>query len=107
MDFNQLRNEARANIETHLQHILPIEYQLCMAGINQVLKIPWKISGGFNIKINDNNHDSGKTAALDDSKTRLHALALANDCTSAEWIMLLTELSLYMPSSLLSRRKNN
>jgi len=80
MDFNQLRNEARANIETHLQHILPIEYQLCMAGINQLLKIAWKISGGFNIKINDNNHDSGKTAALDDSKTRLHALALANDC---------------------------
>jgi hypothetical protein len=48
-----------------------------MAGINQVLKIPWKIAGGFNVKINDNNHDSGKTPALDDSKTRLHALAFS------------------------------
>ena len=72
MDISQLRKEARANIETHLQDRLPIEYQQCMAGINQVL------AGGFDM--NDNYDISSKTATLEDSKTRLQALALANDC---------------------------
>ena len=78
MDISQLRKEARANIETHLQDRLPIEYQQCMAGINQVLKMSWEIAGS--IDMNDNYDNSSKTTSLEDSKTRLQALALANDC---------------------------
>lgn len=78
MDISQLRKEARVNIETHLQDRLPIEYQQCMAGINQVLKMSWEIAGGFDM--NDNYDISSKTATLEDSKTRLQALALVNDC---------------------------
>ena len=78
MDISQLRKEARANIETHLQDTLPIEYQQCMAEINQVLKMSWEIAGGFDM--NDNYDNSSKTTSLEYSKTRLQALALANDC---------------------------
>ena len=49
-----------------------------MAGIDQVLKMSWEIAGGFDM--NDNYDISSKTATLEDSKTRLQALALANDC---------------------------
>lgn len=73
MDISQLRKEARANIETHLQDRLPIEYQQCMAGINQVLKMSWEIAGSFDM--NDNYDNSSKTTSLEDRKLdskRLH-----------------------------------
>ena len=49
-----------------------------MAGINQVLKMSWEIAGSFDM--NDNYDNSSKTTSLEDSKTRLQALASANDC---------------------------
>jgi hypothetical protein len=77
-DVQFLKELARNNMKDHLEARLPIEYQNCMAGINQILKTSWEIAGGFDI--NDNDDNSGKTATLEDSKTRLQALALANDC---------------------------
>src|SRR6186713_3337190 len=47
----------------HIQETLPHEYQKCMTGINQVLKICW----------------SNLIKEVDD-KTKLQALALVNDC---------------------------
>ncbi len=77
-DIRILREEARKNIQTHLEDRLPHEYENCMAGINQVLKMSWEIAGGLNI--NDNDNTSGKTTTIEDNRTKLHALALANDC---------------------------
>jgi hypothetical protein len=77
-DVSRLRKEARDSMKEYLENHLPIEYQNCMAGINQILKTSWDIAGGFDI--NDNDNSSGKTITIEDSKTRLQALALANDC---------------------------
>lgn len=77
-----LREQARLNMQTHLQDRLPEEYENCMAGINQVLKMSWEIATkGINSDSSNNNinSDSDRTSTVDD-KTRLQALALANDC---------------------------
>ena len=73
-----LRNEAQDNLKTHIQDKLPEEYQNCMVGINQVLKICWEI---VNKSRNINNDNNGhQTVTMTDNKTVLQALALINDC---------------------------
>jgi hypothetical protein len=62
-DLTSIKKQATANLQQHIQETLPHEYQKCMVGINQVLKMAWSI-------IN-------KTV---DDKTSLQALALINDC---------------------------
>jgi hypothetical protein len=59
----------------HIQDKLPEEYQNCMTGINQVLKICWEIVNKSRI----NNNDNGQTVTITDNKTVLQALALIND----------------------------
>ena len=65
-DLKFLSEYARKNVETHLQEKLPEEYQLCMTGLNQVLKKSWEIA-------------NSNSSTVDD-KTKLQALSLANDC---------------------------
>jgi predicted transcriptional regulator len=43
-DIGFLRGQARENLQKHIQDKLPEEYQNCMTGINQVLKIRWNKS---------------------------------------------------------------
>ena len=77
-DMVYLRNEAQENLKTHIQQKLPEEYQNCMVGINQVLKICWEI---VNKSRNVNNENgNGQTVTMTDNKTVLQALALINDC---------------------------
>ena len=77
-DTTYLRNEAQENLKTHIQQKLPEEYQKCMTGINQVLKICWEI---VNKSRNVNNENgNGQTITVIDNKTVLQALALINDC---------------------------
>jgi hypothetical protein len=38
-DISYLRNQARQNLQRHIQDRLPGEYQKCMTGLNQVLKM--------------------------------------------------------------------
>jgi hypothetical protein len=76
-DMAYLRNEAQENLKTHIQDKLPEEYQKCMTGINQVLKICWEI---VNKSRNANNDNNGPTVTITDNKTVLQALALINDC---------------------------
>ena len=38
-DITYLRGQARQNLQKHIQDKLPEEYQNCVVGINQVLKI--------------------------------------------------------------------
>ena len=56
-----------------------------MAGPKQVLKLSWDIADKSK---NYNNNDNGQTTTMTDDKTRIQALALANDCY--KYIMDLT-----------------
>ena len=77
-DLVYLRQQANENLKTHIQDKLPEEYQNCMTGINQVLKICWEIVNKSRNVNNDNGN--GQTVTLTDNKTVLQALALINDC---------------------------
>ena len=76
-DMTYLRNEAQENLKSHIQDKLPEEYQNCMTGLNQVLKICWEI---VNKSRNASNDNSGQTVTMTDNKTVLQALSLINDC---------------------------
>src|SRR5918996_573227 len=59
-DRAYLRQEAQENLKNHIQDKLPEEYQNCMTGINQVLKICWDIvNNSRNVNNNDNDNDNG------------------------------------------------
>jgi predicted transcriptional regulator len=76
-DISYLRGQARQNLLKHIQDKLPEEYQNCMTGINQVLKICWEI---VNKSRNLNNDNNGQIVTMIDNKTVLQALSLINDC---------------------------
>ena len=75
-DISSLRQQAQINLKTHINDKLPEEYQNCMVGINQVLKICWEIVN----KSRNVNNENGQTVTMIDNKTVLQALALINDC---------------------------
>jgi hypothetical protein len=77
-DLAFLRRQAQENLKTHIQERLPEQYQNCMVGINQVLKICWDIVNKSRNMDNDNSN--GHTMTMIDNKTVLQALALINDC---------------------------
>ena len=77
-DISSLRQQAQLNLKTHINDKLPEEYQNCMTGINQVLKICWEIVNKSRNVNNDN--DGSQTITIIDNKTVLQALALINDC---------------------------
>jgi hypothetical protein len=77
-DISSLRQQAQLKLKTHINDKLPEEYQNCMVGINQVLKICWEIvNQSRNLDIGNGN---GQTMTVIDNKTVLQALALINDC---------------------------
>ena len=76
-DLAYLRQQAQDNLKMHIKDKLPEEYQNCMVGINQVLKICWEI---VNKSRNFNNNDNSQTVTITDNKIVLQALALINDC---------------------------
>ena len=71
-DLIFLRKQAQENLKSHIQERLPEQYQKCMIGLNQVLKMGWDIV-----------HNDSSTVA-----NRLQALALIND--SYKYVMDLT-----------------
>ena len=77
-DISSLRQQAQINLKTHINDKLPEEYQNCMVGINQVLKICWEIVNKSRNVNNDNGN--GQTVTITDNKIVLQALALVNDC---------------------------
>jgi predicted transcriptional regulator len=78
-DIGYLRGQARQNLQKHIQDKLPEEYQNCMTGINQVLKICWDIVNKSR-NTNNNDNDGHQIVTMTDNKTVLQALALINDC---------------------------
>ena len=83
-DINSLREQALLNMQTHLQDRLPEEYQNCMAGINQVLKVSWEIVTkgliGDLSQMNSSSDSNRPLSSVVDDRIRLQALALASDC---------------------------
>jgi Ran GTPase-activating protein (RanGAP) involved in mRNA processing and transport len=77
-------------MQKHIQQKLPEEYQRCLTGMNQVLKLSWQIANNINGRQNsqDHNDNNGNTLTTGDERTRLQALSLINDCY--KYIMDLT-----------------
>lgn len=88
-DMIFLRQKAQENLRSHIQDNLPEEYQRCLTGMNQVLKLSWQIANNNNRRQNGQDHnDSNNTITIGDDRTRLQALSLINDCY--KYIMDLT-----------------
>jgi IS30 family transposase len=89
-DLSYLRQQAQENMQKHIQQKLPEEYQRCLTGMNQVLKLSWQIANNINGRQNsqDHNDNNGNTLTTGDERTRLQALSLINDCY--KYIMDLT-----------------
>jgi IS30 family transposase len=83
-DITCLRQQAQENLQKHIQEKLPEEYQRCLTGMNQVLKLSWDIAN----RSKNGSNDNGQTMTITDDKTRLQALSLINDCY--KYIMDLT-----------------
>jgi predicted transcriptional regulator len=71
-DLSIIRQQARKNMQEHIQKRLPEEYNRCLTGLNEVLKTCWYIV---------HKPDT-------DDKTKLQATAIIND--SYKYIMDLT-----------------
>jgi hypothetical protein len=90
-DMLFLRQKAHENLKSHIQDRLPEEYQRCLTGMNQVLKLSWQIAdSNTTLRQNgqDHNDNRSNTVTTGDERTRLQALALINDCY--KYIMDLT-----------------
>ena len=90
-DIEYLRTRAQEYLKTHIQNKLPQEYQRCLTGMNQVLKLSWQIANNNNNgKQNgqDHNDNCSNMMTTGDDRTRLQALSLINDCY--KYIMDLT-----------------
>ena len=75
-----LRQQAQENLRTHVQQKLPEEYQRCLIGMNQVLKLSWQIANSQRQNGQDHNDNNNNTLTTGDERTRLQALSLINDC---------------------------
>ena len=88
-DIQYLRQQAQENLQKHIQQKLPEEYQHCLTGMNQVLKLSWQIANNNTPKQNYQDHnDNINTITTGDDRTSLQALSLINDCY--KYIMDLT-----------------
>jgi hypothetical protein len=50
-----LRQQAQENLQKHIQERLPGEYQNCMTGMKQVLRLSWEIANRSNNSDNNGN----------------------------------------------------
>ena len=79
-DVQYLRQNAQANLQKHIQQKHPEEYQCCLTGMNQVLKLSWQIANNNTPKQNGQDHnDNINTITTGDDRTRLQALSLINE----------------------------
>ena len=77
-----LRQQAQENLKIHVQQSLPEEYQRCLTGMNQVLKLSWHIANNTP-KQNDQDHnDNVNTITTGDDRTRLQACPLSMIATN-------------------------
>jgi hypothetical protein len=53
--------KAHENLQRHIQHSLPEEYQNCMAGMKQVLRLSWQIANNGKQRDQEYNDNSSNT----------------------------------------------
>jgi hypothetical protein len=87
-DIQYLRQKAQENLHKHIQQKLPEEYQRCLTGMNQVLKLSWQITNNNTKQSGQEYNENSNTITTGDDRTRLQALSLINDCY--KYIMDLT-----------------
>jgi hypothetical protein len=87
-DIQYLRQNAQANLQKHIQQKLPEEYQRCLTGMSQVLKLSWQIANNNTKQSGQGLNENSNTVTTGDDRTRLQALSLINDCY--KYIMDLT-----------------
>ena len=87
-DIQYLRQQAQANLQKHIQQKLPEEYQRCLTGMSQVLKLSWQIANNNTKQSGQGLNENSNTVTTGDDRTRLQALSLINDCY--KYIMDLT-----------------
>jgi vacuolar-type H+-ATPase catalytic subunit A/Vma1 len=78
-DLSYLREMAHQNLQKHIQQKLPEEYQRCLIGMNQVLKLSWHIANSSRQNGQDHNDNYSNILTTCNDRTRLQALALIND----------------------------
>lgn len=76
-DIAYLRERSRQNMASHIHDRLPREFENCMSGINQILRISWEIATR---ECRESPDSTNINKIKMDDKTRLQALALANEC---------------------------
>jgi hypothetical protein len=86
-DIEYLRTCAQEYLKAYIQDKLPEEYQRCLTGMNQVLKLRRQIANN-NANQNGQNLNDNNNVTTGDDRTRLQALSLINDCY--KYIMDLT-----------------
>ena len=79
-DTQYLRQQAQENLQKHIQQKLPEEYQRCLTGMNQVLKLSWQIANNTPKQNGQDHNDNINTITTGGDRTRLQALSLINDC---------------------------
>ena len=78
-DIQYLRQQVQKNLQKHIHQKLPEEYQRCLTGMNQVLKLIWQIANNTRLEGQVHN-DNSNTVTTSDDRTILQALSLINDC---------------------------
>jgi DNA-binding transcriptional regulator LsrR (DeoR family) len=89
-DVDYLREEARKQLKTHLEDRIPIGYNQCISGIDEILKNAWDIA----IKKGD-------------EKTRLQALTLANECYKHKMDLITNGVVIVDALKFVKEHKNN
>lgn len=77
-DVLYLKEQAKESMKEHLEHRLPLELTNCINGMNEVLRITFEIANQYSAK--NNNEDHGRILSTEENRSRLQALAIANDC---------------------------
>ena len=86
-DVHYLTIQAKEQMKTHLEKV-PIEFNNCLRGIDQILKSAWEIANNntwkndnnSNSNNNCNNNNTSLVTTTTDERLRLQALQLANEC---------------------------
>src|SRR5215207_6270214 len=66
-DVQYLREQARDNLKTYINQRLPEEYQKCMTGLNQVLKMGWDIVHSDSIRFVQTNKEKTMSNKAEDN----------------------------------------
>ncbi|HEY6883131.1 MAG TPA: hypothetical protein VI278_03735, partial [Nitrososphaeraceae archaeon] len=70
-DTSYLRNQAKTNIEKHIEERLPEEYEKCLVGLNAITKEAWNTAN-----------------QTEDKREKIQALSLAKECYSMKLDLL-------------------